>query len=102
MSYTPKNWTKNIYLNNNWFDLVAEKSIVNTVVFCNKSLSYRRVSISVYSFTNGEVMLLKDFALGGNESFTLDLKSLPITAGQVLQCKVDGDNVDFLAGGVIY
>ena len=102
MSYTPKNWTKNTYTNGTWFDLVAEKSIVNTVIFCNKALSNRGVSIRIFDGTNEVATLLKDFALGSNESFTLDLKSLPITAGQSLQCKVDADDVDFLAGGVTY
>ena len=102
MAYLPKNWTKNTYTNDVWFDLVTAKSIVNSIVFCNKGISGNEVSVRLYDGANELALIADAFGIGTSESFTLDLRSLVVGSGQTLQCKASGDDMQFVASGVTY
>ena len=102
MAYLPKNWTKNTYTNDVWFDLVTAKSIVNSIVFCNKGSSGNEVSVRLYDGTNELALIVDAFGMIASDSFALDLRSLVVGSGQTLQCKASGDDMQFVASGVTY
>ena len=102
MAYLPKNWTKNTYTNDVWFDLVTAKSIVNSIVFCNKGISGNEVSVRLYDGANELALIVDAFVMYAADSFALDLRSLVVGNGQTLQCKASGDDMQFVASGVTY
>ena len=102
MAYLPKNWTKNTYTNDVWFDLVTAKSIVNSIVFCNKGTVANEVSVRLYDGANELALIVDAFVMADADSFALDLRSLVVGSGQTLQCKASGDDMQFVASGVTY
>ena len=102
MAYLPKNWTKNTYTNDVWFDLVTAKSIVNSIVFCNKGSTGNAVSVRLFDGTNELAVIVDAFQIDEEDSYTLDLRSLVVGSEQTLQCKASGDDMQFVASGVTY
>lgn len=106
MLTTTKNWGVVTYTNSTWTNIVAEPSVIATVVISNTSST---LSITVgLQLTNaagaGSVQILKDIIIEPNSTYTLDVRSLCVTNNgtqQVLQVMASAAGINFLVSGAV-
>ena len=108
MSKTADNWPLTNITASTWTDLVAEAATVAAIVISNNATDSpgdRAVQVRLLDTASSPDAVLSRIVpattLAANESKTLDLRSLNVKAGQSLQVYADGDNVDFIASGVV-
>lgn len=108
MAKTAKNWTSTNTTASTWTTLVGEAATLASVIIANNATDSpgdRSVQLRLLdtAASPDDVLcrLLPAYTMAANESKTLDLRSMNIQSGQALQVYADGDNVDFMASGVI-
>ena len=99
MALTAKNWTVNSYTNDTWTDLVAEVATVAAIIV--SSTVTTTISIRLEDGGTELAVIAPTSDVDSNGSYTLDVRSLNITAGQSLQVKAAAAGVNFTASGVV-
>lgn len=92
----PKSWSLTTYTNNTYTDLVAEESVLTTILISNTTAGAITVAARI-SLNNA--VILPPTSLAANDSKVLDVRSLSLASGQSLQVQASAAGVNFIASG---
>lgn len=100
MPLSPKNWPLNSYTDATWTDLVAEASVLSTLLISSSAPSSVTVEVRLSDGAGtGLATLVQPSKIEQGQAWTLDLRSLCVTGSQSIQVRADIPGAEFLASG---
>lgn len=98
MLTTAKNWKLTAYTNDTWTDVVNEVATVAAVIVSNTDLS-NPVTCSLR--LSGGAVLVPTVSLAAGATYTLDVRSLNVAAGESLQLRAGAAGINVIASGAV-
>lgn len=99
---TPKNWPVGTYTDATWTTVVNELAILSSISISNNDPAVDiEVELRLVDTTAGNITILPPSVIGYNESYTVDLRSIAVTAGQTVEVKCAVQGINVLVSGVV-